>query len=277
MLKKNLWNKNSIPFFLLIFAHMILLFFLVIRKKRRNIWFVLLANMGLAYLFEYVVLNMFQGYRYKPSILKIKNLDKILGAILSQGMYVPVSATFITVLKLKWYWKLGFSLFYYMVEKFFIRLGVYRVRWWQPIYTFHLLILYFYISDWLYKAFTSKKRWALWLVHYLSVEVIGVTVMFYCAVKRYIRFGRGILHSWKEHFLIAPIYSLALSYLTVKNSARRGISNRLLLIVCYILIDLFLSNIGILKIKLKNLPSMIKKYFFMAAISRFFYIKLFGK
>ncbi|MEQ6390768.1 hypothetical protein RZN22_15860 [Bacillaceae bacterium S4-13-58] len=277
MLKKNLWNKNSIPFFLLIVTHMVLLFFLVIRKKQKNIWFVLLANMGLAYLFEYVVLNIFQGYRYKPSILKNRHLDKLLGAILSQGLYVPVSATFQTFLKLKWYWKIGFSLFYYIIEKMFIRLGVYQVRWWRPIYTFHLLILYFYISDWLYSAFASKKRWAILLVHYLSVEVIDVTVLFYCAVKRYIRFGRGIFHSWKEHFIIVPLYSMALSFLTVKNSVRTGLTNRLLLVVCYLFIDLFLSYMGILKIKLRNLPSMIKKYVFMATISRFFYIKIFDK
>ena len=65
-----------------------------------------MSNIGLAYLLEFFVLNIFKGYRYKPRVMKKKYFDNILGAILSQAIFVPFTAVFLTTLKIGWIGKI---------------------------------------------------------------------------------------------------------------------------------------------------------------------------
>jgi hypothetical protein len=84
-------NRNTIAFFFLFIIHSVLLGFSFYKSKNRKLLFVLLsANMGFAYLLEYIVLNLFKGYRYKPKIMKKQIFDNIFGAILSQGVFLPL-------------------------------------------------------------------------------------------------------------------------------------------------------------------------------------------
>lgn len=117
----------------------------------------LFANIGMAFLFEYVVLNLFQAYTYKPKLLKKPYFDNILGAILSQALYIPVSSTFITIFRKDWKWKIGFSLYFYCIEKLFIWLKIYEIKWWKPVYKFVLLPTYYVISDFFYKGLCHQK------------------------------------------------------------------------------------------------------------------------
>ena len=275
--KKNILNKNSLPFLILTLVHFTMLLILLKRKKLSNVWLLLLSNMGFAYLFEYIILNLFQSYRYKPSIFKKRDFDNILGAILSQGIYVPISATFLTLFKMNWGWKISFSFFYYLIEKLFIQLKIYKVYWWKPIYTLTLLNVYFSISDAFNKALTHNRKWAMQIAHYLSIEVIGVSLMYVSAVIRQIRFGYGKLHTWREHFMLAPLYSFGLSYIGMKNSIKPGILIRLLMLFYTIAIDISLSRLGILKINYRQILGSIPYHIFMIVITRLLYLKIFQK
>ncbi|MBT2645106.1 hypothetical protein J7I80_23060 [Bacillus sp. ISL-41] len=273
MRKNKLVKKNSIPFLLLAVIHVLLFFIFAKRSRQKNIWILLLSNIGMAYLFEYPVLNLFKGYSYKPYILNKRAHDQILGAIFSQALYVPITATLLTLYKKNRYWKLGSTIVYYGIEKYFLRLKIYKAYWWKPYYTVFFINVYFYISDWFYRALQAKKEWAQIIAHYLSTEVIGVTLLYISAVSRKVRFGRGIHHSWREHFIIAPLYSLIRSIFLVKNSSKPGIPPRLTILIASIGMDIVLERTGLLKLRLNKLWNL-AFHAIMAIISRFLYLKI---
>lgn len=273
MRKNKLVKKNFIPFLLLAVVHVLLFFIFTKRSRQKDIWILLLSNIGMAYLFEYPVLNLFKGYSYKPHILKIKAHDQILGAIFSQALYVPITATLLTLNQRNRYWKLGVTLVYYVIERYFLRLKIYKSFWWKPSYTVFFMNLYFYISDWFYKALNAKKEWALIIAQYLSTEVIGVTLLYLSAVSRMVRFGRGFYHSWYEHFIIAPIYSLIRTVFLVKNSSKHGLQQRIKMFIGLIGMDVVLERTGLVKLRLNKLWNMTFNAV-MVFISRFLYIKI---
>lgn len=273
MRKNKLVKKNSVPFLLLAIIHVLLFFIFAKRSRQKNIWILLLSNIGMAYLFEYPVLNLFKGYSYKPYILKKRVHDQILGAVLSQGFYVPITATLLTLYGKNRYWKLGSTLIYYGIERYFLRLKVYKAYWWKPYYTVFFMNIYFYISDWFYNFLNAKKEWALILAQYLSTEVIGVTLLYISAVNRKVRFGRGIHHSWREHFIIAPLYSLIRCIFLVKNSSKPRLVPRLTMFLGSFIADMILERTGLLKLRLNKIWN-IAFHAVMTIISRLLYLNI---
>lgn len=273
MRKNKLTKKNSIPFLLLAVVHVLLFVIFTKRSRQKKTWILLLSNIGMAYLFEYPVLNVFKGYSYKPYILKKRPHDQILGAIFSQALYVPITATLLTLYGKNRSWKLGSTLIYYGIEHYFLRLKIYKAFWWKPIYTVFFMNMYFYISDWFYKALNAKKEWALVIAQYLSTEVIGVTLLYISAVKRKVRFGRGLYHSWREHFIIAPLYSLIRSFFLVINSSKPGLMPRLTMFLGSLLADMILERTGLLKMRLNKVWN-ISFHITMIIISRFLFLKI---
>lgn len=273
MRRKKLSKKNSIPFLILAVVHVLLFVIFTIRSRNKNIWLLFFSNVGFAYLFEYFVLNLFKAYSYKPSLLKIKAHDKILGAILSQAFYVPITATLLTIYRKNRYWKLGSTLVYYLIEHYFLQLKIYRAYWWKPLYTVFFMNIYFYISDWFYKALDAKKEWALTMAQYLSTEVTGVTLLYISAVCRKVRFGRGAYHSWREHFIISPLYSLIRVIFLVRNSSKPGLRPRMTMFIGSIGTDMLLERTGILKLRLNKLWNACF-HAFMISISRFLFLKI---
>ena len=273
MRKKRLVKKNSIPFLLLAVVHVLLFFIFAKRSRQNNIWGLLLSNIGMAYLFEYPVLNLFKGYSYKPYILKKRAHDQILGAIFSQALYVPITATLLTLYKKNRYWKLGSTLIYYGIERCFLHLKIYKAHWWKPYYTVFFMNIYFYVSDWFYKALNAKKEWALVIAQYLSTEVIGVTLLYISAVNRKVRFGRGFHHSWREHYIIVPIYSLIRSIFLVRNSSKSGLLPKLTIFSGSIGTDMLLERIGLVKLRSGKLWNIIF-HAVMVIISRFLFLTI---
>ncbi|MCM3569514.1 hypothetical protein [Neobacillus mesonae] len=274
---KNLFNMNSIPFLLLAVIHLGIFIILLKHKKPKDMWMLLFSNIGFAFLFEYPTLNLFHGYRYKPSIMKKPIFDSILGAIFSQAFYVPITAAFLSLNNKNWKWKFSFSFFYYCVEKLFLQLNIYKVSWWKPIYTLVLLNVYFFVSDGFYKAISNKRRWAMGIAHYLAIEVVWITLMYVSAMKGFIRFGRGYIHTWTEHFKIIPVYSLILSFIAAITSSKDGLFYRVLLPFIHIIMDITLVKMEILKVKIKPFLVTGPRYLLMTFISRFFYKTIYKK
>ncbi|WP_226037900.1 hypothetical protein [Aquibacillus saliphilus] len=264
-------NKNSIPFLLLAVIHLGMVIYLGFRRRDKSTWLLLLTNIGLAYLFDYIVLNLFKAYTYKPSIIKKRYLDNIFGAILSQGIFVPITSTLLTVLNKNWRWKVGFTIYFHLIEKLFMKIKIYKVHWWKPIYTIMLMPLYFFISDILYKALRDKQPWSLKVSHYLSIEVVGINVMYISALIRRIRFGRGKHHSWREHFIIAPLYSFLQSYIALTTSYKQGLVQRMKCLAIFVVIDQSLVYLGVLKMNFKQSLRSLPIHILMIFVSRFFY------
>lgn len=274
-LRRGRLNRNSIPFLLLTIIHLII-FSQLLKRKREYTWTLLLSNIGFAFFFEYFVLNLFQAYTYKPSILKIKYLDNILGAILSQAFYVPITATFLTIYKKNWRWKVSFITYFYIVEKLFLRLGIYKTNWWNPKFTTVLMLIYFYISDYFYKLIEKRKYWALKLAQYFTIVVIDVTFMYTMAVRRKLKFGVGLVRTWKEHFIIAPLYSLLLSFFSTFISSKRGIIYRFYHLLYFLVVDYLLIKVRFVKINYSAFLQFIPWHLFVIYVSRLVYKEIFS-
>lgn len=181
-------------------------------KNKKQLFTLLMADIGFAYLLEYVVLNVFHAYTYKPKIIKKNFFDNVFGAILSQGIFVPFTAVFSTFMKIGWVGKLLLGGIYFsLVELLFLKLKVYKHNWWRTIYTLILIPLYFNISDWWNILLEKKNPVVRFISLFFMILVTEANLLFLFASTRKVRFGAGKFHSWKEHFIIVPLYAITLS------------------------------------------------------------------
>lgn len=263
-------TRNRMPFFILFVLHSCLLGFSFYKsKKKKTLFTLLMSNIGFAYLLEYFVLNLFKAYSYRPKVMKTKFFDNVFGAILSQAIFVPFTAVFLTVTK--WGWKaILFSAIYFsLVEKLFLKLGVFRHRWWKIYFTLFLMPLYFKLSDWWYNKLSNGDKGIKFVSLFFMIMVTEANLLFVLAIKRMFRFGVGKYHSWTEHFKIVPFFSIPIAIIStlilVKQNNYSG------------KIAVFLFSFGWYQVflKMKLLKSNVKGLVFL--IIRIFITLLYGK
>ncbi|NYE09239.1 hypothetical protein F4694_006096 [Bacillus niacini] len=205
-------KQNKIPFIIMLFIHSSLLGYSFYKSKnKKQLFTLLMADIGFAYLLEYVVLNVFHAYTYKPRVMKKNFFDNVFGAILSQGIFVPFTAVFSTFLKIGWVGKLLGGVYFSLVELLFLGLKVYKHNWWRTIYTFILIPLYFKISDWWNILLDKRNPLVRFISLFNMILVTEANLLFLFASTRKVRFGAGKFHSWKEHFIIVPLYAISVS------------------------------------------------------------------
>ena len=241
---------NKYPYIILGILHFVMLLFTFYKSKdRKNHLVLLLSFTGFAYLFEYIVVALFDGYEYKPKFLKEKQLDNIFGSVLSQFFYVPTTALFITAFQLGWKVKLFFSLFFILIERLFITLGVYKNKWWKTSYTFGLIFISFIFNDIWYNAIQKRNPYILFVSFYHFIQVTWHNTVYILAVMRKFRFGKGLIFSWKENFIISQLIGilvpLILAWWLQKENTLAKINSLLLMM----LVDLSLLNKRMLKVK----------------------------
>ncbi|WP_226526945.1 hypothetical protein [Metabacillus niabensis] len=217
---------------------------------------------------------MFQAYRYKPTLVKKKYFDNVLGAILSQGLYIPVSATFITVFGKKLKWKLGFTLFYYCIERLFIFLKIYKINWWKPIYTVILLPIYYLLSDFFYKGLEQQKIMVNKIAHYLTIMVIETIFMYVLAYNGLIRFGIKHSYSTRLHFMIAPVYCMFMSFISTTLAKEKGIFFRVVHLFSYKVTDVILIKAGIMALNRHYFKWRVFSHCLMVFTSRIIYQRI---
>ncbi|WP_421384837.1 hypothetical protein ACOJQI_08720 [Bacillus salacetis] len=254
-------NKNSLPFIILTIIHIGLLLFTLLKRRERRTITLLLSNISFAYIFEYFVFNLFRSYQYNPKILKKRQLDNALGALLSQAIYVPIAATFLTVFELGWFWKLLFTLYFHIIEKFFLKIDNYRLHWWKTIYTVLLLPVYFRISDFWEENLRLKKKPFLWLSTYLSVGVVTKTLAFVLDIFKKQKIGVGRFHSWHEHFLISPLYMLIFSGAALLPAIKNNTFVKASVFLLMMFISILLSRIHIINNRLNFVQVTLQNIF----------------
>lgn len=259
---------HKFPFLILFMIHSVFLLFAFYKNRDRKTLFIsLLSNISFAYLFEYFVLNLFQGYRYKPRILKKNYPDNILGAILSQAIFVPFTAIFITAFQLGWKIKIAFGIYFGLIENLFIRLKIYKHYWWKTMYTVILIPCYFYISDQWYKYIKNGTPIVLFISLFNCIMVTGVNILFIMANLRKFRFGLGEYYSWKEHFRIAPLYSIILSLFTTVVIKEKGWISRIKVFIFAKVLDLFIKKNKLVKDNFHNHIENISIHIFIIYLS----------
>jgi hypothetical protein len=245
-------KRNTIPFALLLIMHTALLLFTFHKNKQRKKLFVLLmSNIGFAYLFEYIVLNIFKAYTYKPKVMKKPFLDDIVGAILSQAIFVPFTAVFMTSEKIGWIGKFCGGLYFSFVELIFVRLKIFKKHWWKTIYTLILIPVYFKFSDLWNWGLNQKFRGLRVISLFLMMMVTEANVLFLFAATRKFRFGIGKFHSWKEHFVIVPLYAISTALMSTIILLRENTwRKKFIALLSSIVINTFFRQIELLKSKI---------------------------
>lgn len=255
---KRVLNGKNIPFFILLIIHTALLIYTFCRNKNRKSLFILLiSNIGFAYFFEFFTFNLFHSYEYKPKLFKKKYLDNILGAFLSQGVFVPFTSIFISSMGFGWKIKALFGIYFAIVERIFVKLGIFKNYWWRTIYTVSLIPLYFKISENWYKGLLKGKGNILFTSFLLMTWVTGLSVLNILGVVRKVRFGIGKLYSWREHFIISTLYWFVMSIIITctiyKNTNWHGKIQSFLFMK---VVDWYLIKKGIVRSQLINLLFM---------------------
>ncbi|WP_413309650.1 hypothetical protein AA0X95_13530 [Bacillus sp. 1P10SD] len=240
----------SFPFLALCLIHICLLGITFYKNKnRKNIFVLLVSNMGFAYLFEYFVFNVFKGYKYKPNIVRNKFFDSIFGAVLSQAIFVPFTSVFLTATNSGWLKKLLASVYFSLVELLFLRLGVYKHTWWKTIYTFIMIPVYFKLSDIWYHFILKKNKIVQFISFFLMIMVTETNLFLPLALFRKFRFGSGRYHTWREHFILSPLYSILVSLFTAFSLRK---NNNLSVKVRVILFSVFINRFFVRLKFLKN-------------------------
>ncbi|WP_310190392.1 hypothetical protein [Neobacillus niacini] len=261
---------NKIPFIILLLIHSALLCYSFYKSKdKRQLFTLLMSNIGLAYLLEFFVLNLFKAYKYKPRILKNNYFDDILGAILSQAIFVPFTAVFSTVLKIGWFGNLLGGLYFALVEVLFLRLRIYKHYWWKTVYTLVLIPIYFTISDRWNVLLRKRNPVIRFISLFFMIMVTEANLLFLFAASRKIRFGLGRYHSWNEHFILVPSYAISLSFISTMSLLKQNNwISKLRVFLITIGLDLVFRKLTLVKEK-----SHIGNYF----IIRFLTIILYGQ
>jgi hypothetical protein len=261
---------NKIPFIILFVIHSSMLGYSFYKSRsKKQLFTLLMADIGFAYLLEYVVLNVYQAYTYKPKVIKKNFFDNVFGAILSQGIFVPFTAIFSTVLKLGWVGKLLGGVYFTLVELLFLRLKVYKHNWWRTIYTLILIPLYFKISDWWDILLGKGNPVVRFISLFLMILVTEANLLFLFAITRKVRFGAGKFHSWKEHFIIVPLYAITLSiFSTFSFLEQNNWSAKLKVLLMTIGLDRIFKKLKVVKEK-----SHVADYYTVRILAIFLYGK----
>ncbi|MBM7660234.1 hypothetical protein JOC85_001001 [Bacillus mesophilus] len=200
--------NKSMPFIFLAIIHFLLLG-VTFYKKGNKTFSLLFISIGIGYVFEYFVLNVFKMYKYNPNIFKNKWIDSVFGALLSQSVYIPISATILTMFKLGWKWRIVAASIYGVIERLFIHWGIYKNKTWSTFLTITAMPIYFYIVAKWWDDVLNGERVKIYISIFFGYWISYTNILYFCLVlfKKY-RFQIGILkEKYWEHFILVPIYT----------------------------------------------------------------------
>jgi hypothetical protein len=171
---------------------------------------------GFTYLFEYVVLVIFNSYVYHPNILKNAYFDNILGAVVSDAFSVPMAGALIGALNLSWKWIFFITGIFLFIENLFLYTDVYAHFWWNFFYTGLGLIGCFFIAKkWYFLLQENLTIFVRFFTLYCTVILLQATIVFVLVAFF------GLYHykiGWfenatRDHVAFATAYILFLSFI----------------------------------------------------------------
>ncbi len=244
-------NHNSKYYILLSFVHILLLLYVFYKRKdRKTIFFTLLSIVGLAFYFEYP-LYILKAYKYKTKLLRNREQDNSFGSVLSQGLFVPTVAIFISSFQLGWKIKFLFTMYFTFIERLFIKLNIFNNRWWHSIYTMISIFTYFFISDTWYKGLKNRNNFILKMTQYNTFHVIYMNLLFLLSLLKKFRFKpvRFTTNPWYHHYSFVKVYLTFETFLTMYISEQKN--NRLMILPFLIILymDSFFKKLNYLKVK----------------------------
>lgn len=244
-------NHNNRSYYIcLSIIQCILLFYVFYKKKnRKSILLTFLSIVGLAYYFEYPV-YIFRGYKYKTKILKNREQDNSLGAVLSQTLFVPAVAIFISTFQLGWKVKVWFTIYFVLIERFFLKLNIYRNRWWRTSFTALSVFAYFFISDACYKGIKEGNKVSLKLALYNMIHITYMFFLFIASLLNNFRYQPIFKKdSWYYHYAYVKIYLVLETVIATYLLQKKQRWLAMIPLLTTVTIDSFLMRIKFLKVK----------------------------
>jgi hypothetical protein len=167
-------------------AASVILVLTVYQKTKNKLIFLFHGGMaGFFVIVNYGIYVWGEAYVYKPGILASK-FDTQLGAMASDWFALPSMSVVLAVYRLGWKWGIGASAFFFAIEEWFIKLGIYEHVWWRSVYTFLALPLCFYFGNlWFRRLNGNHGRtltfWTLFSILYatqifLNIIIYGVMI-----------------------------------------------------------------------------------------------------
>ncbi|SDY03041.1 hypothetical protein SAMN05421736_101180 [Evansella caseinilytica] len=126
---------NYLPYLGLVCIAGVLFVFIWRKAKNKKVIPFFLCTASLIYSIEFWIFVIFKSYKYHPGVFKNEYFDSVLGASVSNGFIIPLTAVFITVYNLSFWWITLIIGCFIGVEELFVYLGIYQHFWWKTIYT----------------------------------------------------------------------------------------------------------------------------------------------
>jgi hypothetical protein len=137
---------NWLPYLALVLASVAVFVFALYRVRDQKLAALYLTMAGAAYLFELVILVLFDSYRYYPGLLANPYLDSLVGAVASNAFVVPAAAVAAAAFRLRPPGLLLVVAAIVAIEESFLALGIYRHNWWHTGYTAFFLLAGFVLA-----------------------------------------------------------------------------------------------------------------------------------
>ncbi|OZM57339.1 hypothetical protein CIB95_07710 [Lottiidibacillus patelloidae] len=164
---------NYFFFILLIIVSSLLFVYTIYKTKEKYIIAHFLVMSGLAFVLEYFVLIIGNGYKYYPNFIENAFYDSLLGSLVSQAVAIPIAATVIAAFRLNFLHMLAITAGFIAIETYFIHIEIYEQFWWETYFTAVLLPIYFLFGKfWLLLLQNVKHT----IVHYTTLYFMTLTL-----------------------------------------------------------------------------------------------------
>lgn len=115
---------------------------------------------GITLFFDYVIYVWGKAYLYKPDMISGK-FDTHLGA-LANALVLPAVAALFSAANGGWIASILLALLFTATEILFTKIDAYESYWWNPLYTFIILIFYFPVTKgWWHRLHPPRGTWVL--------------------------------------------------------------------------------------------------------------------
>jgi hypothetical protein len=244
---------NWVPFACLSIISVFLLRYMLVKKTEkapRIIQFWLFIS-GIAYLFEYVIFILLNSYQYNPDFFSSHFNDSIAGSIISQALAVPVAITLIVVFHLRFRWIFFIIGLFFLIETFFLYLGIYEHNWWKSIYTILFLSLAVMLSKvWWRYLYPGKYHYINFVTLYFAIVTLSQTMgWIFSSLLGLYELPIGLFSGeMRDNVAGNGVYLFFSSYLYTLNIYYRynDLPYTVMTIVFLLTIEIFMVNQGIL-------------------------------
>jgi hypothetical protein len=176
-----------------------------------------LSVLGLIYIMEHIMVVYLNAYQYHPGVYGDQALEDTLGNVTSQ-ISISATALLMIVFDLSFVWNVIFAAVYFLIEIFFIHLGIYEHNWYRSWFTPVILVpLFWFFKKWYRLASGSRSC----LLHHVDLFLSCGTALYHLVSIPFLLLGIqwmriGLLpDATDDHRAVTLIYGILLVIFTM--------------------------------------------------------------